>query len=219
MRILGIGDGPASFNAEATRLGVKVTSIDPIYQFSATEIMKRFYEVVDNIIDQIKATPASWYGHTINLLKIYETIEFERSMNSLTIMTRESKKETIVEHYQALTSKERVRYSLMLTLFCFVLWALWLSVSLQFIREMLRVSKEVFSHYWLLCNVLNILTESCRNLATSDTVSTLKVQYELQKGGNEMLVIKIRDLRSEWNVSEQVTSELYQAVPIQQPAW
>jgi len=37
--------------------------------------MKRFYEVVDNIIDQIKATPASWYGHTINLLKIYETIE------------------------------------------------------------------------------------------------------------------------------------------------
>jgi len=37
----------------ATRLGVKVTSIDPIYQFSATEIMKRFYEVVDNI-DQIK---------------------------------------------------------------------------------------------------------------------------------------------------------------------
>jgi len=38
---------------------VKVTSIDPIYQFSATEIMKRFYEV-DNIIDQVKATPASW---------------------------------------------------------------------------------------------------------------------------------------------------------------
>jgi len=34
-------------------------TIDPIYQFSATEIMKRFYEVVDNIIDQIKATPAS----------------------------------------------------------------------------------------------------------------------------------------------------------------
>jgi len=27
MRILGIGDGPASFNAEATRLGVKVISI------------------------------------------------------------------------------------------------------------------------------------------------------------------------------------------------
>lgn len=33
-RILGVGDGPASFNAEATKLGVNVTSIDPIYQFS-----------------------------------------------------------------------------------------------------------------------------------------------------------------------------------------
>jgi len=79
-----------------TRLGVKVTSIDPIYQFSATEIMKRFYEVVDNIIDQIKATPASWYGHTINL-KIYETIEFERSMNLLTIMTRKARRK--VSHW------------------------------------------------------------------------------------------------------------------------
>jgi len=64
MRILGIGDGPASFNAEATRLGVKVTSIDPIYQFSATEIMKRFYEVVDNIIDQISnSSQLVWSYH------------------------------------------------------------------------------------------------------------------------------------------------------------
>jgi len=40
-RILGVGDGPASFNAEATKLW-KGNFIDPIYQFSATEIVKRF---------------------------------------------------------------------------------------------------------------------------------------------------------------------------------
>jgi len=90
MRILGIGDGPA-FNAEATRLGVKVTSIDPIYQFSATE-MKRFYEVVDNIIE-IKATPASWVW---SYHKSPEDLRNNRvrALNELlTIMTRESKKE------------------------------------------------------------------------------------------------------------------------------
>ena len=33
-RIAGFGDGPASFNAEATKLGYDVTSLDPIYNFS-----------------------------------------------------------------------------------------------------------------------------------------------------------------------------------------
>ena len=33
-RILGCGDGPASFNAEATLRGVRVLSIDPIYASS-----------------------------------------------------------------------------------------------------------------------------------------------------------------------------------------
>ncbi len=41
-RILGVGDGPASFNAEATKLGFNITSIDPIYQFSGAEILARF---------------------------------------------------------------------------------------------------------------------------------------------------------------------------------
>ena len=36
--IVGIGDGPASFNAEMTVAGYQVTSIDPIYQFIGSEI-------------------------------------------------------------------------------------------------------------------------------------------------------------------------------------
>jgi hypothetical protein len=34
--ILGCGDGPASFNAEATALGHRVISCDPTYAYSAT---------------------------------------------------------------------------------------------------------------------------------------------------------------------------------------
>ena len=59
-RIIGIGDGPASFNAEMTRHGKSVVSIDPLYQFSSDEILKRFNEVVDNIINQVKATSNDW---------------------------------------------------------------------------------------------------------------------------------------------------------------
>src|SRR5437762_12150227 len=40
-RILGCGDGPASFNAEATALSHAIVSCDPIYAFSAEEIRGR----------------------------------------------------------------------------------------------------------------------------------------------------------------------------------
>ncbi|GBF82948.1 hypothetical protein [Aphanothece sacrum] len=33
-KILGVADGPASFNSEATKQGFSVTSIDPIYEFT-----------------------------------------------------------------------------------------------------------------------------------------------------------------------------------------
>ncbi|MCG8361951.1 MAG: hypothetical protein MJA27_01300 [Pseudanabaenales cyanobacterium] len=57
---MGVGDGPASFNAEATKLGGKVTSLDPVYQFNGAEILKRFNQTVDSIIDQVKASPDDW---------------------------------------------------------------------------------------------------------------------------------------------------------------
>lgn len=40
-RILGCGDGPASFNAEARSRGVDVLSVDPLYAFPAAVIAER----------------------------------------------------------------------------------------------------------------------------------------------------------------------------------
>lgn len=53
-QILGCDDGPASFNAEMTTLGYSVVSIDPIYQFSATQIKQRVQETYDPVILQVK---------------------------------------------------------------------------------------------------------------------------------------------------------------------
>ena len=41
LKILGCGDGPASFNEEYTQKGGKIISIDPIYHLSQNEIQKR----------------------------------------------------------------------------------------------------------------------------------------------------------------------------------
>lgn len=59
-KIIGIGDGPASFNAEMKTRGKEVTSLDPLYEFSANEIEIQFYQVVDNIITQVKQTQDDW---------------------------------------------------------------------------------------------------------------------------------------------------------------
>jgi hypothetical protein len=53
--VLGCGDGPASFNAEATALGHRVVSCDPIYAFSAGEIERRVGESYDTVISQVKS--------------------------------------------------------------------------------------------------------------------------------------------------------------------
>lgn len=45
LKVLGVGDGPASFNAEMSRSGLDVVSVDPLYQFSREEIAARIKEV------------------------------------------------------------------------------------------------------------------------------------------------------------------------------
>jgi hypothetical protein len=53
-RILGCGDGPASFNAEATRRGSRVVSCDPLFQFDAVQIRRRIHETSAEVLDQAR---------------------------------------------------------------------------------------------------------------------------------------------------------------------
>ncbi|HLA42612.1 MAG TPA: hypothetical protein VJZ27_04205 [Aggregatilineales bacterium] len=54
-RILGCGDGPASFNAEATAQGYDVISCDPLYQFNIGAISTRIDATYDLILGQTGA--------------------------------------------------------------------------------------------------------------------------------------------------------------------
>jgi len=52
--ILGCGDGPASFHAEATALDWSVVSCDPLYQFGAEEVRRRVEETYSTVVEQTK---------------------------------------------------------------------------------------------------------------------------------------------------------------------
>jgi hypothetical protein len=51
---IGCGDGPASFNAEATRRGARVISCDPIYRLERSEIQERIAATYDQIVEQTR---------------------------------------------------------------------------------------------------------------------------------------------------------------------
>ena len=56
-RILGCGDGPAAFNAELTRRGGSIVSVDPVYHFTGEQIRSRVDVAHEEILDQLKANP------------------------------------------------------------------------------------------------------------------------------------------------------------------
>ncbi|HKY21443.1 MAG TPA: hypothetical protein VJM31_09510 [Vicinamibacterales bacterium] len=53
-QILGCADGPASFNAEATRRGSHVVSCDPLYAFDASQIRARIAATSNDILEQTR---------------------------------------------------------------------------------------------------------------------------------------------------------------------
>ena len=65
LRILGCADGPASFNAEASRRGCRVVSCDPLYRFSATQIQDRIAAIYGQVMEQARQNADDYVWSTI----------------------------------------------------------------------------------------------------------------------------------------------------------
>ena len=52
--IVGVGDGPASFNSLMHQRGTPIVSVDPIYQYSEAELRQRIQETYDDVIAQAR---------------------------------------------------------------------------------------------------------------------------------------------------------------------
>lgn len=64
-KILGCGDGPASFNAKLTATGGQVISADPIYAFSDAQIRARIDAVYPEIIAQVRNNSGDYIWNAI----------------------------------------------------------------------------------------------------------------------------------------------------------
>jgi SAM-dependent methyltransferase len=194
-RILGVGDGPASFNAEATRLGWNVTSVDPLYQFSAVDIEARFRAVVDDVIAQINATPDHWswtYHQDPTSLRASRSRTTAEFCADFPAGLREGR--YVVGELPSLPFAPGL-FDLALCSHLLFLYSdlLDLEFHVRALTEMLRVAREV-----RVFPLVSLDLSRSRHLdavvghfkALKCDVSIAPVAYELQRGGNQMLIFR-----------------------------
>ncbi|MEH1979458.1 MAG: SAM-dependent methyltransferase [Nostoc sp.] len=192
--IIGIGDGPASFNAEMTRQGKRVVSVDPLYQFSSNEILQRFNEVVDNIINQVKATSNNWvwsYHKSPEDLR-HNRVKVIQEFLSDYETGKKSNRYIVGELPQLAYNSQEFDLAICSHLLFLYSDHLDYDFHLSSVDEMLRIAKEVrifplitlmWKHSQHLDEIVKYYTSKGYNIEIEN------VEYELQPGGNKMLKI------------------------------
>jgi len=194
-RILGCGDGPASFNAEATRRGARVVSLDPLYGSARRDIEARIDVTFEEMLDQTRKNMDTFVWTTIP------------SIEALCDMRRAAM-DAFLEDYEAGLSAGRYVEGALPTLpfeddsFDLALSGHFLFLysghrdldfHLASLREMCRVAAEVRVFPLLaLGAVPSPFVDPCRDaLASAGYEVTIEtVPYEFQRGGNRMMRIR-----------------------------
>jgi len=191
--ILGCGDGPASFNASLTQRGGNIVSIDPIYNFNTIQIKNRITETYDVVIEQLRKNKDDY---------IWDTIPSVEELGK----TRMSAMELFLSDYEANRNEryiagelpilpfENGAFDLALSSHFLFLYSEHLSAEFHVLalQEMLRVANEVRVFPIVTLNGttsphLNAVIESFENQKLK--VAICEVDYEFQRGANQMLVI------------------------------
>ena len=192
--VLDCGGGPASFTAEMTAAGLRAVSVDPIYAFSGPKIAARFEAVVPSMIAQIRATPNDW------------TWTYHRDPEDLCANRRAALHRFLADYQAPARSGRYVVGELPRLPFPDQSFGLALSSHLLFLYsdllnqdfhvrsafELCRIAREI--------RVFPLLTlarkpsphlDSVRAALQSQGWSSeiITVNYELQRGGNQMLKI------------------------------
>jgi SAM-dependent methyltransferase len=196
-RILGCGDGPASFNAVATRNGSTVTSCDPIYRWTAADIDNRIAETGFRVLAQTRLNAEHFVWDSI------------RSVEDLGRLRMTAMREFLADYEQGKAQGRYVDAELPVLPFPDASFDLALCSHLLFLYsaqldeafhraaalELTRVSDEV--------RIFPLLAlDGQRSPYVDGTVTALReagcevsieiVPYEFQRGGNQMMRIRVR---------------------------
>lgn len=192
--ILGVGDGPASFNAEMAAQGRRVRSVDPLYAFSAAEIGQRIDETYDRVVEQLWPILDSYVWQEFadpNALGRHRLATMQRFLADYEVGRSQGR--YVVGSLPALDFADE-QFDLALCSHLLFLYSEQLSYEfhLAAVKEMCRVARQV-----RIFPLLDLAVQPSRHLAPLQAdlagqgyqVAIVPVEYEFQRGGNRMMTI------------------------------
>jgi hypothetical protein len=194
--ILGCGDGPASFNAEATRRGHRIVSCDPLYSFGKQEIEQRIAAIYDQVMDQAKKNTDDFvWGQGIRDLNELGAVRTAAMQTFLADYDRGKREGRYLDAALPALPFANGSFDLALCSHFLFLYSAHLEESFhhEALLEMLRVAAEVRIFPLLsLGGVRSPFVDGCvtRLVAAGCRVTIETVQYEFQRGGNEMMRVR-----------------------------
>ncbi len=193
-QILGCGDGPASFNLEMTKQGRSVTSVDPVYRFSAAEIEQRVRETYQLVVDPLYLSLENYIWERFenpDALGQHRLATMERFLDDYEVGRQSGRYQE-----QSLPNLSFSNQTFELALCSHFLFLYSEQLSYEFHRdavvELCRVAKEVriFPLTDLTCEESAHVRPLMHELSQSGyRVTIQEVPYEFQRGGNRMMRI------------------------------
>jgi len=194
-KILGCGDGPASFNAELTSYDGSVISVDPTYMFSKEQFASRIDEVAEEVMVQVRQnTDAFVWKNITNPDALYD-MRMSAMKQFLQDYDAGKKEGRYIEASLPHLPFKEQQFDLALSSHFLFLYSEHLDevFHTEAIAEMLRVAREVriFPLVTLTGEVSPYLDPIIEYFETKGFVcKVVKTKYEFQKGGDEMLQIQ-----------------------------
>jgi SAM-dependent methyltransferase len=194
-RILGCGDGPASFNAELSAAGYQVTSVDPIYAFSGDDIRARVDATYDAIIDQVKLRPDRYVWREFADPDALGAVRMAAMETFLADYEMGKQAGRYVEGALPSLPFDDNRFDLALCSHLLFLYTAHLDADFHVtaVQELLRLAPDIriFPLLTLECEIspyLAVVMEWCE--ANGHGAEVCPVPYEFQVGGAMMLQIE-----------------------------
>jgi len=194
-RILGCGDGPASFNVEAAGRGCQVISCDPVYEFQVDEIRRRIDEVYPEIMTKMRQGADKYIWETLSSVEHLGEIRMNAMSRFLADFEAGCQQGRYVSASLPSLPFSDSEFDLALCSHYLFLYSDHVggAAHLASMRELCRVAPEVrvFPVVSLDGEVSKHLDQVMTALSSDGVdVSLQPVSYRFQKGATEMLVAK-----------------------------
>lgn len=193
-KIAGFGDGPASFNYEATRQGYCVTSFDPVYRFSRNDLEKRIDEVRITVMQQMKDNMDHYVWTNIKDLEELENTRMSAMRLFLADYERgKSENRYVCHELPGRLPYEDNAFDIGLSShFLLMYTALGYDFQIQSMTEMLRVCREIriFPIVDLDANETDLISNVIEYFRNRYDVEIIETKYEFQRNANKLLIIR-----------------------------